>query len=61
MTTSIAPLADRTKPGRLPQQDSGATAHTSAGPARGIAMGAALSAPMWVGILYLIRSVAGIL
>ncbi len=31
------------------------------GPARGIALGAALSAPMWIGIVYLLRYVVGVL
>ncbi len=48
------------KPIRPSRRSTDLVSHTATGgPARGIALGAALSAPMWVGILYLLRSVVG--
>ncbi|MEZ5380083.1 MAG: hypothetical protein R2733_26545 [Acidimicrobiales bacterium] len=55
MTSTITPLA---QPSTSTGAQEAAATPVTAGPARGIAMGAALSAPMWLGILYLLRQIA---
>ncbi len=54
MTSSIAPLAEQPETVEPRNATGPATSRTS-GPARGIAVGAVLSAPMWIGIVYLLR------